>query len=253
MLMAADRADGAVNEEADVAKPTSGDWDELTRDLSARVAAFAPDWTEPTGSDPGITIVELFGFLTESFLSRADASSDVRVRLDEIVAQLQRADGDCRDGTLTRPHYFFGRVLSVDDFEQEQAYQRTKHRRHNRLLHGHGIVRGLDVSVEPQQPGQGPQVQVGPGVAVDPTGEELVICDAVTRDVSVAGTLGYVTVSHVEHRVDRTPEGEPLRIEESADVSVVEEISKGHLAIARLRRDDAGWRTDPTFRPTRIP
>jgi hypothetical protein len=253
MLMAANRDDGAVIEEADVAKPTSGDWDELTRDLSTRVAAFAPEWSEPSGGDPGITLVELFGFLTESLLPLGEGSPDVRARLDEIVARLQRADGSlCRDGTLTRPHYFFGKLMSVDDFNQEQSYQRTKHRRHNRLVHGHGIVRGLGVSVEPQQPGQAPRVTVGPGVAIDPTGEELVVCDAVTRDVSVAGTRGYVTVSLVELPVDRTPEGEHLRVDEAADVSVVEDVPNGHLAIARLRHVDAGWRTDPSFRPARV-
>ena len=252
MLMAADRVDGAVIEEADVAKPTSGDWDDLTRDLSQRVAAFAPEWTEPTGTDPGITLVELFGFLAESLLSLGDGSPDVRVRLDEIIGRLQRADGEaCEDETLTRTRYFFGRLLSVDDFEQEQTYHRTKHRRHNRLLHGDGIVRGLGVSLEPQQPGQLPRVQVGPGVAIDPRGEELVVCDAVTRDVGVAGTVCYVTVSLMERSVDRTPEGEHLHIDESAAITVVEDVADGHLALARLRHGDAGWRTDPSFRPAR--
>ena len=76
-----------------MAKPTTGDWDELTRDLSTRVAAFAPEWTEPSSGDPGLTLVELFGFLTESLLSLGDTSPEVRSRLDEIVARLQRVDG----------------------------------------------------------------------------------------------------------------------------------------------------------------
>jgi len=240
-------------EEADVAKPTSGDWAELTRDLSARVAAFAPEWTEPTGSDPGITLVELFGFLTESLLSRGDRSPAVRTRLDGIIARLQRADSpECKDATLTRTRYFFGRLMSVDDFEQEQTYLRTKHRRHNRLVHGHGIVRGLGVSLEPQQPGQGTQVEVSPGVAIDPTGEELVVCEPATRDVGVAGTVCFVTVSLVERPVDRAPEGEDLHVDESAEIAVVEDVPDGHLAIARLRRADAGWRTDPNFEPARV-
>ena len=235
-----------------MAKPTSGDWDALARDLSARVAVFAPEWTEPTDSDPGITLIELFGFLTESLLYRGDGSADVRARLDVIIARLQRGDGsECEDDTLTRPHYFFGRLMSADDLRQEQNYHRTKHRRHNRLLHGHGIVRGLGVSLEPQ-PGQAPQVEVSPGVAIDPTGEELVVCDAVTRDVSVDGTVCFVTVSLVERSVDATPEGEHLRIDESAEIAVVEDVPDGHLAIARLRQRDAGWRTDPSFRPARV-
>jgi hypothetical protein len=237
----------------DVAKPTSGDWDDLTRDLSTRVAAFAPEWTEPTGNDPGITLVELFGFLAESLLSRDDGYPEVRARLDELVARLQRADGsECEDATLTRPRYFFGKSLSVDDFGQEQSYHRTRHRRHNRLVHGHGILRGLGVSLEPQQPGQVTQVHVSPGVAIDPTGEELVVCDPVTRDVSVAGSVCYLTASLVERLVDPTPEGEHRSIDESAEIAVVERVPRGHLAIARLRRGSAGWRADPQFKPAHV-
>ena len=67
-------------------------WEELSRDLSARVSAFAPDWTEPADNDPGITLVEVFGFLAESLLSRADLSPQARTRLGEI---LERLGGDC--------------------------------------------------------------------------------------------------------------------------------------------------------------
>ena len=68
-------------------------------------------------------------------------------RLREIVEQLERVHASrCPDGTLVRNRYYTGKLLSAADFEQEQQYLRAKHRRHNRLLHGVGIVSGLDVT-----------------------------------------------------------------------------------------------------------
>lgn len=48
---------------------------------------------------------------------------------------------------LQRNRYFSGRLLSAKDFELEQNYFLEKQRLHNRLLHGSGIVAGLEVSL----------------------------------------------------------------------------------------------------------
>ena len=53
---------------------------------------------------------------------------------------------------LTRLRYFHGRGLSALDLRREQAYHLERHRLHNRLLHGWGIVCGLDVEVAPLKP-----------------------------------------------------------------------------------------------------
>ena len=222
-------------------------WEELKRDLSARVAAFAPDWSDHADSDPGITLVELFEFLAESLLARADQIPEARARLRDVMDRLDRAgDPGCDDGTLTRNHYFAGKLMTAEDFEQEQSYGRTRHRRHNRLLHGVGIVSGLGVGLEPRTSGEDPAVVVSPGVAIGPDGEELVVCLQTTRDLC-PGPACYVTVGLVERPVDPTPDGESSRIEESATVGASEDVPRGHLAIARLVRDGGAWRTDPTF------
>jgi hypothetical protein len=227
--------------------------EELSRDLSARVAAFAPDWTEPAANDPGITLVELFGFLVESLLSRADLTPDVRTRLGEVLERLERAYGsDCPDGTLTRNRFFTGKLLSADDLAAEQTYERTKHRRHNRLLHGLGIVRGLTVTLEPGAGGGDPAIVVSPGVAISPDGEELVLCEPATRDVCQGGSVCYVTVALVERPTNPTPSGESSRIEESAEVAVSKDLPPGHLAIARLLRDHGAWHSDPRFEAARV-
>jgi hypothetical protein len=223
-------------------------WEELRRDLSARVGVFAPDWTHHADNDPGITLVELFAFLTEDLLSRADQIPEVRTRLREVLQRLERAiDADCQDGTLTRNRYFTGKLMGTDDFEQEQSYHRTKHRRHNRLLHGVGIVRGLAVSLEPGPGGDDPAIVVSPGVAIDPNGEELVVCEPATLDPCQGSRVCYITIALVERPTFVTPDGEASRIEESAEVAVSEDVTGGHLAIARLRNDDGLWRSDPSF------
>src|SRR5882757_7751812 len=42
-----------------------------------------------------------------------------------------------------RLKYFYGQMLSADDFNLEQAYFREKLKLHNRCLHGYGVVCGL--------------------------------------------------------------------------------------------------------------
>lgn len=236
-----------------MAELSNARWQALSRDLSSRVAVFVPDWTEPADNDPGITLVELFAFLADSLLSRADLSPHARTRLGEVLERLERAhDSDCRDGTLTRNRFFTGKLLSVDDLTQEQAYERTKHRRHNRLLHGVGIVRGLVVGLQPRPAGGDPAIVVSPGVALDPNGEELVVCEPVTRDVCQGESMCYVTVALAERPTNPMPDGESSRIEESAEVTVSRDLPPRHLAIARLLHDDGVWRPDPTFEAVRV-
>jgi hypothetical protein len=235
-----------------VAELSDADWEKLTRDLSARVAVFSPDWTEWEANDPGITLMELFAFLTESLFPRGDVSPDARARLRDVLARLERAgDAGCKDGTLSRNRFFTGKALTADDFEQEQSYHRIKHRRHNRLLHGVGIVSGLGVGLQPGSTGDDAVVVVSPGVAIAPDGEELVVCEQVTRDACRGESVCYVTAALVEQPGNPTPSGEPSRIQETAEVAVSEDIPPGHLAIARLLRDSGAWAVDPSFEPAR--
>jgi hypothetical protein len=236
-----------------VAESSDPGWKELKRDLSTRVAAVAPDWTEGIDGDPGITLVDLLAFLAESLLARADLSPLARNRLHDVLARPERADDSgCEDGTLSRIRFYSGKLLTADDLEQEQSYHRTKHRRHNRLLHGVGIVRGLGVSLEPGSAGGDPVVVISPGVAISPDGEELVLCEPATRDVCQGASACYVTLALVERPADARSDGEQSRIEESAEVDVSEGVSGGHLAIARLVHEGGVWRFDPSFDAPRV-
>lgn len=88
------------------------------------------------------------------------------------------------DGVRERVRYFFGRLLGVDDFNQEQEYLLAKARRHNRMLHGWGIVVGLDVSAIASE---GTQVSVAPGYALDPCGNEISVDESVLIEVPSDG------------------------------------------------------------------
>ena len=47
-------------------------FDQLVREVRSRVGVHTPEWTNLNESDPGITIIELFSFLTENLLYRSN-------------------------------------------------------------------------------------------------------------------------------------------------------------------------------------
>ena len=47
-------------------------FDQLVAEAKARIPVHTPEWTNLNDSDPGITIVELFAFLTENLLYRSN-------------------------------------------------------------------------------------------------------------------------------------------------------------------------------------
>jgi hypothetical protein len=229
------------------------DLEQLTRDLSTRVAAVAPEWTDHVDNDPGVTLIELFGFLAESVLARPGVSPEARTRLHNAVTMLQGPTvSTCAElPTPRRVVYFAGQLLSPADLEDEQDYIRNRHRRHNLLLHGTGIVSGLDVTVEPQQNGE-PLAVVSPGVAIGPDGEELVVCDRLTSTMSQGLSSSYVTLHLAERAGAMLAGGQASRVEEVAEVAVRADIPSGHLALARLERVNGSWVLDGTFKPERL-
>jgi hypothetical protein len=98
-------------------------------------------------------------------------------------ARRKQKEHDMTD-PVRRVHYFSGQLLTPEDLQAEQDYHRAMRYLHNRLL-GDGVVHGLDVTL-----GGGSTVIVGPGIAIDPCGRELVLPDDVRVDlpVEVEGT-----------------------------------------------------------------
>jgi hypothetical protein len=78
-----------------------------------------------------------------------------------------------------RNRYFYGKLLSVDDFDAEQRYMNDKRRMLNRFLHGTGVVCGLQV-VEIDDV----TVSLEMGLALDFSGREIVVAKPVTKKLS---------------------------------------------------------------------
>lgn len=96
---------------------------------------------------------------------------------------------DCTqlDSTLLeRVNYFPRQLLTADDMIADQQYFIAKMRRHNRYLHGWGVVCGLLVTVAPTA--QSPwQVEISPGYALGPYGDEIYMPNPVKLDLAQCG------------------------------------------------------------------
>jgi hypothetical protein len=94
-----------------------------------------------------------------------------------------------------RLRFFDGQFLKDQDFVDEQKYHLDRQRRHNRFLHSAGIVDGLAVTIPATATAT---VAVGPGVAVDRRGRQIVLATA--ANVSLAAFLGQAAVVWISSR-----------------------------------------------------
>src|SRR6187397_1696336 len=85
---------------------------------------------------------------------------------------------------LERTRFFAGQILGPDDLTQDQMYFREKHRRHNRLLHGWGVVCGACV----RRGNTECEVIIEPGYILGPFGDEIVIDRDTVVDICKLGT-----------------------------------------------------------------
>ena len=80
--------------------------------------------------------------------------------------------------TLERVRYFPRQLITADDMTLEQEYFRQKMRRHNRFLHGWGVVCGG--IVEPAPDAEHPwQVRLCPSFVVAPQGDDIPVPEPV--------------------------------------------------------------------------
>src|SRR5882762_8707720 len=73
---------------------------------------------------------------------------------------------------LDRTRYFSGQLLTEADLNNEQSYWLAKSRLHNRFLHGWGVVCGMQVVCNECDG----WVTVKPGYAIDPCGNDIIVC-----------------------------------------------------------------------------
>jgi hypothetical protein len=127
-------------------------------------------------------------------------------------------DGRAR-GELTAPrrnNYFYGKLMDVWHFQMEQAYLNDKRWLMNRLGLGFGVLCGLQVAGT----SDGSRVRVGPGVAVDRFGREIVVpaetqpvdprqptddCGQPAGDPITGAATVTLCLSYLECEADPTP------------------------------------------------
>lgn len=177
----------------------------------------------------------------------------------------------CTNSPLERLRYFNRQLLTADDMRTEQDYFREKLRRHNRYLHGWGVVCGC--AVEPVKEAKSWTVQVCPGYLVGPQGDEILIDRCVDVDLKLGAEpepctvrwpcppvgempghnernrKAYIAVRYAEchsRPVKVHPAGcgcdetgcEYSRIRESFEIKVLWSLPESHTA---ARKDNEAW------------
>ena len=169
------------------------------------------------------------------------------------------------DTALERVNYFPGQVLSVSDLRAEQEYFLARLRRHNRHLHGWGVVSGLTVTVDNSS-----EIVIEPGIAIDCAGNEIHVCAQLRLKILQNLAVYFVVLQYAETGSSPTPnvsgahtDGEELvfaRIREGFHVDIVDrDPTSGHrgkgtgtpgcgrlhqLCIARLKKGLHGWKIE---------
>ena len=82
-----------------------------------------------------------------------------------------RCSGSLPDNPTCAINYHFGMLLGVEDLRTEQGFHLGHQRRHQRALHGFGVVHGFNVLFDATKA----ELQVTPGYAVDPQGRDLTL------------------------------------------------------------------------------
>ena len=96
---------------------------------------------------------------------------------------------DCSSGSLAaleRVHFFQRQLLTAEDMVADQDYFREKLRRHNRFLHGWGVVCGLEVTAAANSTKPW-QVNIASGYALGPQGDEIFVGASVPLDLAGCG------------------------------------------------------------------
>ena len=166
-----------------------------------------------------------------------------------------------------RNNYFFGRLLTAEDFQTEQQYFREKHLLHNQLLHGFGVVTGLEVSVDKRSRGKA-VIRVRPGMALDCLGREIILGEHLEISVPTGADVKYVCIRYAEKEIDPIPicDEDGLRnskIEESSEITFQgANPTRGHrrrkwrwltcardhaIPLARLKHTSSGCRVDGRY------
>lgn len=117
------------------------------------------------------------------------------------------------DREVKRLNYFNSQFLQEADFQDEQAYQISLRRFHNRALHSWGIIEGLEISRTGDK-----EISVAPGVAIDKLGREIVLsANSPRKSYNLSGfaenDVVFLTIAYDNDtdEKDRNPTGDTTK------------------------------------------
>jgi hypothetical protein len=91
----------------------------------------------------------------------------------------KRQCGVCKTPHFERNNYYYGKLMTVRDLHDEQSYFNEKRWLINRMVHGWGVVCGLEVVIDDtggQNESEPKKVIIKPGLAIDCCGREILVC-----------------------------------------------------------------------------
>ena len=142
-----------------------------------------------------------------------------------------------------RNRYYYGMLLSVEDLNAEQKYMNDKRRLLNRLIHGAGVVSGLNVVKIDER-----TISVENGLALDNTGREILVDLPITRKLS--DIKGYDTAMSehnrymylcIEYKEDEKGVGHSVSASESRSVS--DRVREGYSIFLTSSEPESGLST----------
>jgi hypothetical protein len=185
---------------------------------------------------------------------------DIRSRIRRTLPRVRSAapsmvdDPNLSNG-LRRVNYFTGQMLTADDLKAEQEYVRARLRRLNLSALGVGIVSGLTVSISKD----GNSIEVAPGLAVGPSGDEIAVTRPQTIALATTDKAVLVQVRYAEKLCNPVPaqaasggsDVQHSRLLETFELIVSSAAISDAIVIAQLRRTRLRWAIANRAKPKR--
>ena len=130
-----------------------------------------------------------------------------------------------------------GLSVTADVWDEAHEYHRQRQRYHALIAHGVGIVAGLEVIASDPADSQ---VYILPGMAISPTGDEIVLTQAVSYDIGKAQGMLYLMLTYGESKPSPdqgSSDSARLYVYSGFEVEARPELPAGStIEIARIKR-----------------
>ena len=157
-----------------------------------------------------------------------------------------------------RNRYFYGKLLTVSDFEVEQKYMNDKRRLLNRFLYGSGVVCGLNVVRVDDN-----TVSVEMGLALDFAGREIVVDTPVIKklsmiegfdsDLETEGDAGYLylCLEYAEQEKEAVHNITSANVRAAAEMEYNKFAESYRLYLTGQEPENEGFTTEQFYLDTR--